>query len=358
MKTPVSKQNAIDPHTVAEWDKEMIREFNARQVRDPHLLQKAEEYAKRLDIKVPLLYVAEEFPAIYGGKAPNAMALVPQSKAEQSAIVFTRQQFAMHGFKLNSGAKAPNEVLATLGHEMGHLKQGGEYLHAIRKYPGLIGLAGALAGIFFLNRAIDHARKEQKNNNKLSDETIKTALKDVTGEERERVKQWLEEASATNQVDGPLGIVARLRDTVGQAGEYAAGGLMGFIGGKYVTRQLSIAAEFDADKVGAEMCGDPRASIRDMRKSREYLATLSKKELDEMMKKVTLKDAYTVLFDAAHPDDAERIKRLEAMAVQMEGRAEKLMSRAKSTVGALLERISPALVKLEQTIAKSHIRIP
>src|SRR4051812_20988641 len=183
-------ENARLPINIAEWDREMGKYFNAQRISDPNLLKAAEDYAKHLGVKTPLLYVAEEFSAMCGGKMPNALVIPSEHKSLTSAIAFSPQKFTTLGYNLHSGATVRIAVLFSLGQEMGQTRQGGQYPQTVRKYPKPIGLRAVAAGIFLLDVALERAGKQQKEK-ALSNETIHSALGEVAEEEREKIKNLL-----------------------------------------------------------------------------------------------------------------------------------------------------------------------
>src|SRR4051812_38806484 len=114
------------------------------------------------------------------------MACTLKSTHLPSAVVFTKQGFLMHNYLLRSGMAPPNEALWVLGHEMGHLKQGGKFIHAAQVYPRLIGIGGAVVGLALLNEAFARSRKKQKEE-AISDKTIQASLGEVAEEERQKI---------------------------------------------------------------------------------------------------------------------------------------------------------------------------
>lgn len=341
----LKKHRAPDPIVIKrEWDRDMLRVLNAKPIEDLHLLKKTEEFAKRLGIKTPLIYVAEEFPAICGGKMPNAAAYVLNAPPHiPNAIAFTRQQFTMHNYHLNSGAQIPSEVLFTLGHEMGHVKQSGKYLEAVRRYPWMMGMAGAVAGLYLYNNAF-HRCTEKCKGKKPSDKDLETASDQVLQEEREKIKNL----GGKTESHGPLEAIRANLNAVLNAGAYWKAAIIGGLGGKFLTRQFMLNAEFDADKVGAELCGDPRAGIRSFKASREY-CDKHPEEMEKLMENIGIKDIFESLFDSAHPADEARFTHLEAMAKHMERGAEKVVGNAKTTLGVILEHTPSILTKIRKS---------
>jgi len=350
-----------DPDAIRIWDHIMQRGYNAQRLNDAELIAATERYAKRLGIKTPLLYISEEFPAIMGGKYPSAIGSTlirignsSINNTPRGAIAFTREYLTMLGHTPHI-TKPSNELLFTLGHEMGHIKQGAKYMEAISKYPKLIGIGGAMAGVALLEMAITRAKKSQKEE-ALSDEKLRAALIEVNAEEHERVKSLARDAADSQNLHGILDSVNMALSNIAKTGEYLLAGTAGFIGGRYVTRQLVINAEFEADAIGAKLCGDPRAGIRCLQGFHDYYKKLPRKELNELAKKVTRWEAFNAYFDDAHPSMAKRFAALEKLAVEIECKAGKMAKNASVALGSVLERAAPLLSKLGETLQGVRVR--
>jgi Zn-dependent protease with chaperone function len=342
---------------VRDWDTHMRNLHTAERIDNPQLLEKISEYAQRLKIPTPVAYVADQFPAMYGGTMPNAMVYTIENPRLPSAIVFTKQAFLTHNYLPHSGALPPNEVLWTLGHEMGHIKQGGKYLNAIRTYPRLAGAVGAVIGLALLNEAFIRTRKAQKEE-AISDAKIQTTLGEIAEEERQKIKSMLTEAADSNKLHGAQQAIAATLSPLLTAGEYLATAAVGAVSGRFVTRQLVLNVEHDADKIGAELCEDPRAGIRQLNVMKDYLKNMPKTEWQELKRNITTQEIVNGYFDDAHPTNRERITRLETMAKQMESAGKKVVKNALQTcetaIGAVTKNTS-LLSQIEKTATHLHL---
>jgi len=343
-----------DRDAIRIWDQLLKQGYNAQRFNDAQLMEAAEQYAKRLSIKTPLLYLAEEFPAIHGGKVPQAIGLTlitagraPITNTPRGAIAFNESYLKMLGH--SNGAKPSKELLFTLGHEMGHIKQGAKYMDLIRKYPSAIGMFGMAAGLALLEVAVARAKKNQKKD-AISDEEIQAAFSDVTAEERERVKSMLQSSANNQELHGIWDGVNTAVSGILKLPGYAMAGAAGWWGGKHVTRQLLINAEFQADEIGARLSGDPHAGIRCLKTLRETYQNVSNKTWRELDKGSSWWEKFNAYFDHAHPTDEARIARLENLAQEMERNAGKMGKNARVAMGSILERATPLLSKLGEVV--------
>ncbi|MFO0389270.1 MAG: M48 family metallopeptidase [Alphaproteobacteria bacterium] len=272
------------------------------------------ECAKSLGKPPPQIYIADKFPAMLGGKLPNALSIPMGGKSD--AIIINREMLQLLGHQENAQT-LPAELKFVIGHEMGHLKQGRNYITSIRSYPPLVGLIGGLAAVYLLDLAVEKAQKKQKKE-AVSDKVITQALGETAEEERKKYKDLLEKAADSHKVGGTVGA---LHDTVNaaiKAGEYIAAAAVGGITGLHTTRHLVNNLEYDADRMGAKLCGDPKAGIRFIQKHESHIRSLPRAELIQKSGKYTAADVLKAYFFHSHPTNAERIKALEKMALDVE----------------------------------------
>lgn len=287
-------------------------------VRSPHasLGSVLKRMSDELGIDTPRLYIAKAFPPLFGGEAPNMMANLPVNKRIGGSIVMTRSHLEVFKFDPHSG-HVPAEVIAGLGHELAHFRQGSAYVNAVRKYPLILGpIAGAAALYLY-----DKARSGQADaTSEPTKEALLQAMDMQAQSEITSIDDTHQKACAFCGVDSPhaeiSAQVSNSKKQTVEAGRYVAAGALGLAAGAQVTRNLMLQLEYEADRVGAQMAKDPQAMISSLNAFYSHLQKMPRDKLIEQHKQITVLDHLSGYTIHAHPDVASRVRRLEEMIVK------------------------------------------
>lgn len=329
MENSIQSNALAKPRTFSEeferaykqsMDGAMQRAHRAQRITCPMLNVKAEEFAKRLGIKAPSLYLTERFSAMHGGPLPQAMA-VGVTHSLPGIVVFNQALLSACSYVPHTNKAVTPELAIVLGHEMGHVWRGMGHMVAVKFAPVCAGAAAGLAGL----------------------------------------AMWKHLKSDDQKAEGSL---EQIRQNAAKLGEYTVAAGMGAYGGLHATRQLMLNAEYEADQIGAELCGNPRA-LKDAFKSMQQVIHNTPPEVIQQVRKETtpLQQLCNYFFHA-HPTNEQRYARLEKMAKQMEAGTYRWrfppLKEVTESVEKAAEHTLPAAAAMVKSLTSGleHVRMP
>lgn len=268
-----------------------------------------------LGLPTPRLFVAKRFPEAFGGAAPNMMANLTADARYGNAIVMTESYLDLFKCNPHSG-EVPAEICASLGHELGHCKQGFQYLNAVQRYPLLVGPVAGMAALYLYDRAVGrHAQPTPEAAAALIDAQAQreTAALEAAGPCSCGACNGSADMQHTPAGEAIAGHMRNTQKSILEAGRYAAAAALGLAGGGLVTRNLMLELEYDADRTGALLAKDPQAMIRSLKSFEEYLRAMPQAEQLKQLSAISITDILKGLTVQAHPATELRIARLERM---------------------------------------------
>jgi Zn-dependent protease with chaperone function len=294
----------------AAWDMMMEQGFNAKRMPHANILESLDKMSAQLGVNTPRLYIADRFPAIYGGSAPNMAAYPPVDPEQGSAMVMTKSYLDL--FKFHPHSEVPVEIRASLGHELGHVKQGGQYINAVRTYPMLLGPVVAMAGLYLYDQARQKKPADIAGGMR---EEARFAMAEIDERHCNSRKHMSPEAQAVSAR------IAEDHKSALSAIDYLLAGGAGFAGGALVTRQKMLALEYDADRTAALLVKDPEAMIRSLETFYDYSKKMPLAERrafeSELQKESSLLTALSFKIIHAHPSLEERTQALRKLGKSM-----------------------------------------